>query len=84
MAPPADEAKPGPVRAGFEWRPQLEFHGSQISSDADLLSCREPDDAPGLSALAGDGHCEVRRGRNTRYLLMGLLRPSVFGSLSGH
>lgn len=84
MAHPMGEAKRGPLRVGFDRRLKLEFHGSQISSDAGLLSYRELDDALGLSALAGDVLSEVRRGRNTRHLLSGLLRQSVFGRLAGY
>ncbi len=65
-------------------RLKLEFHGSKISSDAGLPSYRELDDALGLSALAGEVLSEVRRGGNTRYLLTGLLRQSVFGRLAGY
>ncbi len=49
-----------------------------------MLSYRELDDALGLSALAGDVLSEVRRGNNTRHLLTGLLRQSVFGRLAGY
>jgi hypothetical protein len=78
------EAKQGPLRVGFDRRLKLEFHGSQISSDAGLLPYRELDDALGLSALAGNALSEVRRGKNTRHLLTGLLRQSVFGRLAGY
>ena len=78
------ETKRGPLRVGFDRRLKLEFHGTQISSDAGLLSYRELDDALGLSALAGDVLSEVRRGKNTRHLLIGLLRQSVFGRLAGY
>ncbi len=84
MAHPMGESKQGPLRVGFDRRLKLEFHGSQISSDAGLLSYRELDNALGLSALAGNALSEVRRGKNTRYLLTGLLRQSVFGRLAGH
>ena len=84
MAHPMGESKPGSVRVGFDRRLKLEFHGSQISSDAGLLSYRELDDALGLSVLAGDALSEVRRGKNTRHLLTGLLRQSVYGRLAGY
>ena len=38
----------------------------------------------GLSALAGEALLEVRQGKNTRHLLTGLLRQSVFGRLAGY
>ncbi len=84
MAHPMGEAKQGPLRVDFDRRLKLEFHGSQISTDAGLLPYRELDDALGLSALAGDVLSEVRRCKNTRHLLTGLLRQSVFGRLAGY
>ena len=84
MAHPMGEAKQGPLRVDFDRRLKLEFHGSQISTDAGLLPYRELDDAFGLSALAGNALSEVRQGKNTRHLLTGLLRQSVFGRLAGY
>lgn len=63
---------------------RLEFHGSQISTDGGLLPYRELDDVLGLSALAGDVLSEVRRGRNTRHQLTGLLRQSIYSRLAGY
>ena len=74
MAHPMGEAKQGPLRVDFDRRLKLEFHGSQISTDAGLLPYRELDDAFGLSALTGNALSEVRQGKNTRHLLTGLLR----------
>lgn len=84
MAHPMGESKPGPLRVGFDRRLKLEFHGSQISSDGGLLPYRELDEMLGLSRLAGDALSEVRRGKNTRHLLAGLLRQSVYGRLAGY
>jgi hypothetical protein len=58
----------------------LEFHCAGVTSDAGLLAYRELDDALGLTALAGTMLSESRRGRNTRHMLTGLMRQSVFGS----
>ena len=84
MAYPMGEAKFEPLRVDFDWRLKLEFHGSDISSDAGLLPYRELDDALGLTELGGEVLSETRRGKNTRHLLVGLLRQSVFGRLAGY
>ena len=84
MAYPMGETKFGSLRVDFDRRLKLEFHGSDISSDAGLLSFRELDDALGLSELGGEVLSETRRGKNTRHLLVGLLRQSVFGRLAGY
>ena len=84
MEHPAGEADDGSLRVDFDRRLKLEFHGSRITSDAGLLAYRELDDALGLSDLAGMALSECRRGRNTRHLLTGLFRQSVFGRLAGY
>ena len=84
MAHPTGEAKPGPLRLGFDRRLKLEFLGNQISSDGGLLPYRELDEMLGLSGLAGEAVSELRRGKNTRHLLTGLLRQSVYGRLAGY
>ena len=62
---------------------KLEFRGSRITSDAGLLAYRGLDDAHGLTDLAGGILSECRRSKNTRHLLTGLFRQSVFGRLAG-
>jgi hypothetical protein len=84
MEHPAGEADDGSLRVDFDRRLKLEFHGSRITSDAGLLAYRELDDALGLTDLAGAALLECRRGKNTRHLLTGLLRQSVFGRLAGY
>jgi hypothetical protein len=84
MEHPAGEADDGALRVDFDCRLKLEFHGSRITSDAGLLAYRELDDALGLSDLAGAALSECRRGKNTRHMLTGLLRQSVFGRLAGY
>ena len=70
MAYPMGEAKPGHLRVDFDRRLKLEFHGSDISSDAGLLPYRELDHALGLTGLGGEVLSETRRGKNTRHLLV--------------
>jgi hypothetical protein len=84
MEHPAGESDDGTLRVDFDRRLKLEFHGSRITSDAGLLAYRELDDALGLTDLAGAALSECRRGKNTRHLLTGLLRQSVFGRLAGY
>ena len=84
MAHPMGEAKLEALRVDFDRRLKLEFHGSDISSDAGLLPYRELDDALGLTESGGEVLSETRRGKNTRHLLVGLLRQSVFGRLAGY
>jgi hypothetical protein len=84
MDHPAGEADDDALRVDFDRRLKLEFHGSRITSDAGLLAYRELDDALGLSDLAGECLSDSRRGRNTRHLLTGLFRQSVFGRLAGY
>ena len=84
MEHPAGESDDGSLRVNFDRRLRLEFHGSRITSDAGLLAYRELDDALGLSDLAGGVLSECRHGRNTRHMLTGLFRQSVFGRLAGY
>ncbi len=84
MAYPMGEAKLEPLRVNFDRRLKLEFHGSDISSDAGLLPYRELDDALGLTELGGVVLSETRYGKNIRHLLVRLLRQSVFGRLAGY
>ena len=84
MEHPAGESEDGSLRVDFDRRLELQFHGSRITSDAGLLAYRELDDALGLTDLAGAALLECRRGKNTRHLLTGLLRQSVFGRLAGY
>ena len=84
MGHPAGEWNDGTIRVDFNRRLKLEFHGSRITSDAGLLAYRELDDALRLTDLAGAALAECRRGKNTRHLLTGLFRQSVFGRLAGY
>jgi Transposase DDE domain group 1 len=56
---------------------QLEFHGSNVTSDAGLLPFRELDDALALTEMAGAVLSDGRRSKNARHVLSGLLRQSV-------
>jgi hypothetical protein len=49
-----------------------------------LLAYRELDDALGLIDTGADALADARTGKNSRHLLVGLLRQSVFGRLAGY
>jgi hypothetical protein len=53
-------------------------------SDAALLAYRELDDMLRTTGLSGEMLTDVRTGKNGRYALVGLLRQSVFGRLTGY
>ena len=84
MAHPMGELKQGYLRVDFDRRLKLELHGSRITSDAGLLADRELDDVLGLTALGGAALSDLRRGKNRRHRVTGLLRRSVFGRLAGY
>jgi hypothetical protein len=84
MAHPTGESESDTLRLDFNRRLKLEFHGSNVTSDAGLLPFRELDDALGLTELAGAVLSDGRRGKNMRHVLSGLLRQSVFGRLAGY
>jgi hypothetical protein len=72
------------LRLDFDRRLKLEFHGSQITSDAGLLAFRELDDVLWLSRMAGEVLADTRTGRNSRHGLVAQFRQSVFGRLAGY
>jgi hypothetical protein len=84
MADATGEAKEPPLRVAFNRRLKLEFHGAKITSDGGLLAYRELDDVLGLTATAASALAEVRRGKNIRHHLPGLLRQAVYGRLAGY
>jgi Transposase DDE domain group 1 len=84
MALPTGESNEGALRLDFDRRVMLQFRGSAVTSDAELLAHRELDDVLGLSALASDVLADARTGKNGRHALAGLFRQSVFGHLAGY
>src|SRR5919199_6925379 len=84
MEHPTGEASEVDLRVAFDPRLKLEFHGSNVTSDAGLLAFRELDEALGLTELAGEVLADTRTGQNSRHTLTAQIRQSVFGRLAGY
>jgi hypothetical protein len=67
----------------FHTRVRLAFHGATLTSDAGLLTCRELDDALGLTQAATRHLAERRSGRHVQYPLVSWLRQSIYSRLAG-
>jgi hypothetical protein len=65
------------LKLQFDKRLRLEFHGARITSDAELLACRELDGALELTEIAPTYPEETREGRNVQHEIVPLLRQSV-------
>ncbi len=77
-------AKKQALRVAFDRPVKLEFHGSQVTSDAGLLAYRELDETLDLTAPAEDLLNDCRTGNNTHHSMVALLRKSIFSRLAGY
>lgn len=71
-------------RVDFDHRVRLEFIGTQLSSDGDMLVVRKLDDTLWLPRLASAALRDNRTGKNIVYRNDGLFRQSVYGVLAGY
>ena len=81
---PMGAGKKQALRVAFDSRLKLEFHGSNVTSDAGLLAYRELDAALGLTDLSEQLLNDWRTGKNTQHSLVALMRQSIFSRLAGY
>ncbi len=67
------------LRVQFDGKIKLEFHGTNITSDAGLLAFRELDEAFRLTERGSTLLSDCRRGKNTQHTMLAMLRRSVYG-----
>jgi hypothetical protein len=78
------DGEKAPLRLQLNPKVRLEFHGSNITSDAGLMAFRELDDALDLTGIASNYLQESRTGRNILHHLVPLLRQSIYSRLAGY
>ena len=69
----AGEKSDTALRVTFDPRLKLEFHGSRVTSDAELLPFRDLDDVLGLTDLAREALTDIRTGQKSRHTLIAQL-----------
>jgi len=67
MANPTGESDAGVLKLDFDRRLVLQFCGSVVTSDAELLAYREFDDVLGLTTMASDVLADARTGKDGRH-----------------
>ncbi len=78
------ETQNQPFQLSFNSCLKVDFQGSRVTSDGDLLLVRELDERLGLSALIVKNLKDDRRGKNTQLPLPDLLRQSIYSRLAGY
>ena len=81
---PMGEARKDALRLDFDRKLKLEFHGTNVTSDAGLLAYRELDEALGLTSAIDSELRDNRTGKNTRHSIAALLRQSIYSRLAGY
>lgn len=81
---PVDECHKQPFQLSSNSLLRVDFHGSRVSSDGDLILLGELDEPFGLSELLGEHLVGPRTGRNRQFRLANLVRQTVCCRLAGY
>jgi hypothetical protein len=84
MENPMGETRKDALRLDFDHKLKLEFHGTKVTSNGDLLAYRELDDVLGLTSSVDSELRDIRTGKNTQHGLTALLRQSIYSRLAGY
>jgi len=77
------EAQNQPFQLSFNSSLKVDFQGSRATSDGGLILVRELDERLGFGELIQRHLTDSRRGKNTQFAFVDLLRQSVYSRLAG-
>ena len=72
------------LRVVFDRRLKLEFHGTNVTSDAGLIAHRELDEIAGLTTSLAEQLFDFRTGSNIQHSMTALIRQSLYSKLAGY
>jgi len=78
------EAPNQPFQLSFNASLKIDFQGSRVTSDGGLILVRELDERLGFGELIHQHLTDSRRGKNTQFAFVDLLRQSVYSRLAGY
>ena len=78
------EAPNQPFRLSFNASLKIDFQGSRVTSDGGLVLVRELDERLGFGELIQQHLTDSRRGKNTQFAFVDLLRQSVYSRLADY
>jgi hypothetical protein len=73
-----------PFQLSFNASLKVYFQGSRVTSDGGLILVRELDERLGFGELIEQHLTDSRRGKNTQFSFVDLLRQSVYSRLAGY
>src|SRR5712691_5986360 len=81
--PLVGEEQNQPIQPSFNVSLKVDFQGSRVTSEGDLILVRELDERLGLGKLIEEQLSDSRQGLNKQFTLTDLLRQSVYSRLAG-